>query len=164
MNLCIGFHFLSGFSAYDGGIEYCSQLFSVAGNSDTWKYNPQSIADCESQADNMITTYHEVADRFFSRYCAFPSSFTQLTLHDLEFGPTSSLPPRPFRNVARDCLVLMHVWHFLEDFDRARQFAEAGVRHADNAVKLRSRFESYLASRVFEAEQSAEPEWRNSRN
>jgi hypothetical protein len=146
LTLGIGFHFLDGISLYQDGIEYYLSLTTNVAKDGWWRYNADSVADCEAKADNMIHCFHARSDEFFIAYTAFPEPFAKLTLHDLEFAPQSCLPPRPFRNVGRDCLVLMNMWHYLGDFDRAREFATAGMQHAHNAVTLKSKFEAYLAT------------------
>lgn len=146
ITLGIGFRFLDRFSAYGDGIEYYLPLSSEIAQDGWWRYNRESVIDCESRADNMIHSFHANADKFFIKYSSFPGSFAELTVHDLEFAPTTILPPRPFRNVARDCFVLMHLWNFLGQDNRARDFATMGLQHVGNAAKLKSAFVSFLAT------------------
>ncbi len=148
ITLGIGFDFLAGISSFDRGIEYCFPLVNCTFKDGWWRYNRESVSDCEEKADNMIHCYHSNADAFFAKYLSFPGSFEQLTPYDLENAPASFLPPRPFRNVSRDCLVLMNLWHFLGHGNRAREFALAGLTHVGNAVTLRSSFENYIATAI----------------
>lgn len=150
ITLGIGFRFLDGFSVYEDGIEYCLPISSEIARDGWWRYNRESVTDCESRADNMIHSFHANADAFFIKYSSFPGLFAELTMHDLEFAPTSVLPPRPFRNVARDCFVLMHLWNFLGKDNRARDFAMMGLQHIGNAASLKSAFGSYLATATIE--------------
>ncbi|MBN8603547.1 MAG: hypothetical protein J0M26_21200 [Planctomycetes bacterium] len=143
----IGFDFLDDVSSFEGGIEYHMPFANETATDGWWRYNRESAVDCETKADNLIHCFHVSADGFFIRYSEFPGSFATLTLHDLQFAPPSFLPPRPFRNVARDCFVLMHLWHFLGNESRACEFAAAGMENSQNAVKLRAKFEAYLSSR-----------------
>jgi hypothetical protein len=144
--LGIGFNFLAGVATHDGGIEYSLPLTSETAKDGWWRYNRESVPDCESQADNIIHCFHANADRFFINYATYPGIFADLTPGDLKDAPTSSLPPRPFRNVPRDCLVLMHLWCNLGDDHRAREFAAMGLQYSGNAVKLKSTFEQFLAT------------------
>jgi hypothetical protein len=150
ITLGIGFRFLDGFSAYEDGIEYYLPLSSEIAQDGWWKYNRESVTDCESRADNMIHSFHANADAFFINYSSFPGLFAELTMHDLEFAPTSVLPPRPFRNIARDCFVLMHLWNFLGQDNRAREFAVMGLQNVGNAAKLKSAFGNFLATATIE--------------
>jgi hypothetical protein len=150
ITLGIGFRFLDGFSAYEDGIEYCLPISSEIAQDGWWRYNRESVNDCESRADNMIHSFHANADAFFIKYSSFPGLFAELTMHDLEFAPTSVLPPRSFRNIARDCFVLMRLWNFLGQDNRARDFAMMGLQHVGNADKLKSAFGSFLATATIE--------------
>jgi hypothetical protein len=140
----IGFQFLDGISAFQDGIEYYLPLSSEITQDGWWRYNRDSLTDCESQADNMIHAFHMNSDNFFIDYSSFPGLFAKLTTQNLVNDPASNLPPRPSRNVSRDCLVLVYLWHHLRNENRAREFATLGLQYVGNAAKLKTAFETFL--------------------